>query len=510
MLSRSHIGGLCVAAALAAPAHASDYERAAAVKAGVDRIVAMASEANPSISGMFEIANQLGLEIAAPQVVANTAAPTSSVAPKFSLVSIDLVLSQLALQAGANYHIALRQAQAGQSPQVLLLQQGAMTLEALYAAVAKSTFKEALSKADSGIIAHVPIAIWAGSSLVLGPNDRLILDRSTGAFLLDGGRLVADGASIEGSDGANAQQPGFRPFVLVALSGVAQVTRSRFLNLGFADNPPMTGVAFVQGGTYAPAETSFIRDSVFDSIGSLSLNDTSAVAIEGDLFRRSLGPAIFIDGVKGGDIRHNVIIGTSGSHGIKVSPTTINATISDNIVARSHLNGIFINGGLGGLRLKNNLITGNLGSGIGIDGASCVSVESNALLANRESGLTIKNSLSVAAKGNLILGNRSAGILLGEQPIMGRVSLAGNQLSDNKVGVTGSSAARLDLMGNDLASQSPRIFGGQFTQYTTPFLTAVQAGQANFSIATGSQPALTTKTSSGQVAPTACLPAEGV
>jgi poly(beta-D-mannuronate) C5 epimerase len=70
---------------------------------------------------------------------------------KVSVVSIDLVLSQLALQAGANYHVALRQAQA--KPEVLLVEAGVSSLAQLYETVTAAGLIGLIDKTDTGYVA---------------------------------------------------------------------------------------------------------------------------------------------------------------------------------------------------------------------------------------------------------------------------------------------------------------------------------------------------------------------
>ena len=184
--------GLAAAAcSLPWAASGADYARTLAYEKTVAALAAMVEAGRPA-SDLQSAAAPLGFSYTAAETKPAEELALGGV--KVSVVSIDLVLSQLALQAGANYHVALRQAQA--KPEVLLVEAGVTSLAQLYEAVTAAKLTGLIDKTDAGYVAHLPIAVWNGATLSLQPGETLLLDRSTGAFLLASGNLIGDAAGI--------------------------------------------------------------------------------------------------------------------------------------------------------------------------------------------------------------------------------------------------------------------------------------------------------------------------
>ena len=434
----------------------------------------MAARRDIRLVGFFGGGADLDIEFeaagAAPAMPPAAAAP-----PKVSLVSIDLVLSQLAMQTGANYHVALRQAQ--QQPQVLIVESGTTTLAGLYEAVTAAGFDGVMSRTGEVIVAHRPIAVWTGATLSLLPGETLRLSRDDGAFLLVSGRIEADGARIEAAGEPNTRLGGFEPFVVVALRGSAAISDTDFSGLGFAGHPPMTGLTLIGGGLFPSLEPSFIRNSRFDHSGTLALIGAEAAVIENNRFAGSTGPALLLSAGSGAEVRHNLVAGAQGSHGIKLTAGAAGATLSGNIVVDNALNGIFADAGVADLALSGNLVAGNAKSGISLASADCVAVTSNLLLGNGQSGLAVRDSAGAQIRLNRFLDNEGAGIAISRQPGHGHITVAGNALEGNKVGVQGSTTARLDFSGNDFDGQAPRLLDGELVQFAARFFDFSASGE---------------------------------
>ncbi len=127
----------------------------------------------------------------------------------------------------------------------------------------------------------MPIAVWNGATLFMQPGETLLLDRESGAFLLAAGNLVGTDAKIGTTGAENPRLKDFNPFVVVAMSGSAQLERMQFADLGFGLFPPMTGVTLLESGFYNRTASSFIRDSRFaKSSAPLAVVDATGAVLD--------------------------------------------------------------------------------------------------------------------------------------------------------------------------------------------------------------------------------------
>jgi poly(beta-D-mannuronate) C5 epimerase len=448
----------------AMPVSGADYARTLSFEKTVAALAAMARNGS-SAADVRAAAAPLGFQTKADEAQAIDWPALS--APKVSLVPIDLVLSQLALQAGANYHVALRQAQA--RPEVLMVESGVASLAMVAEAAQQAGFGELFEKTPDGYVAHVAIAVWNGASLFLQPGETLLLDREAGAFVLAAGTLAARDAALRGVGEANARLADFNPFVVVALSGTAMVEGSRFADLGYGLFPPLTGVTLVEGGFFRDGAPSVVRDSRFDNVQTLALLDASDAMIAGNVFTGAKGPSVLVSGGKDLVAERNVVLAGPGVHGIKVTAGARNVAVTDNIVVGAGLNGVFADAGAAGLDVSGNIIAEAKRSGVSVASADCVRVSGNLLLKNAQSGLAVRDSAGLSVAANRFYDNGNAGISVTHQPDYGRIEIASNELDGNRVGVKGSTTAELRFVANDFSGQAPRLFDGELVQFSDRF-----------------------------------------
>lgn len=492
--------GLAVAAcSLPWAATGADYARTLAYEKTVAALAAMVEAGRPA-TDLQSAAAPLGFSYT--PAAQGTVKELALGGVKASVVSIDLVLSQLALQAGANYHVALRQAQA--KPEVLLVEAGVTSLAQLYETVTEAGLTGLIDKTDAGYVAHLPIAVWTGATLSLQPGETLLLDRSTGAFLLASGNLIGDAARIAGTGEPNPRLKDFNPFVVVALSGSARLERMTFADLGYGLFPPLTGVTILEGGFYAKPSPSVVRDSRFENVRSLALVDADGAVVDGNVFGASSGPALLLSG--GTDIaaRGNVVLAGPGAHGIKVTGEANTVELSGNIVVNAGLNGIFADAGAANLKIEDNLIAGSQRSGVSIASADCIDVKGNLLLQNAQSGLAVRDSAGLKVSSNRLIDNANAGISVTHQPDYGVIEIASNELDGNRVGIKGSTTARLAFAMNDFTGQAPRLLDGELVQFTDRFFN-LSATDSTPTIIDGLQLKAGAKlTPTGALRPTSC------
>lgn len=455
--------GLVSLACASVPLGASgaDYARTLSFEKTVADLSAMAKAGSPA-SDVLAAATPLGYVPSTkkqPGLNWPALAPTS-----ISLVPIDLVLSQLALQAGANYHVALRQAQA--RPDVLMVESGVASLAMVAEAAEKAGFGALFEKTPDGYVAHVSVAVWNGASLFLQPGETLLLDREAGAFLLASGTLLARDAELRGTGAANPRLTDFNPFVVIALSGTALIEGSQFGDLGYGLFPPLTGVTLVEGGFFRDGVPSLVRDSRFDNVKTVALLGASDAVVSGNTFTGSSGPSLLFSGGKELTAERNVVLAGPDAHGIKVTAGAREVRVTGNFVFGAGLNGVFADAGAADLVVTGNIIASSGRSGVSVASADCLTVGDNLLLQNAQSGLAVSDSAGLSIAANRLYDNGNAGISVTRQPDYGRIEIASNELDGNRVGVKGSTTAQLRFSANDFSGQAPRLFDGELVQFS--------------------------------------------
>lgn len=414
---------------------------------------------------------------------------------------IELVLAQLALQTGANFHVALQQAQA--TPQVLMVQSGIADLPALKAAAIAAGIPDAIEETAAGFIAHMPIAVWSEATLNVGKGQSLLLDREKGAFLVAAGTLSGEGGTIAGFGKPNPRLDTYNPFIITALSGQMRFSDMRFADLGMGEFTPLTGVTAVQGGFYHRGDAPIIRDSRFEHVGSLALVGTVGGGIARNVFVDSTGPAILLAGTKTTSLYNNIAIAGPAAHGIKITAGSSDASLRDNLIAAAGLNGIFIDEGAADITLDNNIVATSKRSGISVASADCISVTANLLISNGHSGLAIKDSAGLDIRDNRLFANGNAGISIADQPDYAAIAISANALDGNQVGIRGSTTALLTLKNNDFSGQAPRLLDGELVQFSDRVFDLGQGGAPT--IINGLQLKRTAPlTPSGAQRPTSC------
>lgn len=453
-----------VCAAVPLGATGADYARTLSFEKTVAALAAMVRDGSPA-GEVLAAAAPLGFTATGKEAPALDWPALSP--PKVSLVPIDLVLSQLALQAGANYHVALRQAQA--RPEVLMVESGVASLAMVAEAAEQAGFGELFEQTPDGYVAHVAIAVWNGASLFLQPGETLLLDREAGAFVLAAGTLAVKGAELRGVGSENARLREFNPFVVIALSGSALIEGAHFADLGYGLFPPLTGVTLIEGGFFRDGVPSVVRDSRFDNVGTLALMEASGAVIAGNVFAGASGPSVLLSGGKDLVAKGNVVLAGTGAHGIKVTAGARNVAVTNNLVVGAGLNGVFADAGAAQLEVSGNIIADAKRSGVSVASADCVRVSGNLLLRNAQSGLAVKDSAGLQVAANRLYDNGNAGISVTHQPNYGRIEIASNELDGNRVGVKGSTTAELKFVANDFSGQAPRLFDGELVQFSDRF-----------------------------------------
>lgn len=469
-LARAGAVVLALVAATQGPAAvATDFQSARALNARMDALNRLIADPTAAPATIRKAAEALG----APHVglrATDTPRAQGTQAPEVGSVPLPLVLTQLALQTGANYHVALRRAQAHQPGKAIIVESGNADLASIAGKLAGTDLEGAITRKGDAYVVHRPLVVWRGASLTLGKGDKLMLDRTAGAFVLDAGKLFVSGATIASTPEPNPRQAEFHPFVIVAMSGSAQVSGATFKGLGFGGVPTMTGLTFVSGGLYPSGAKSFVTGSTFVGSGPLSLIAAKDVDITENRFRKIRGTAIVLDGASGTHVEGNLIAARGQAHGIKATSESHDISIFGNVVAGSEDNGIFVDSGSHDIMIARNLVARTKGTAVGLNAVACTTLSGNVLVGSGQKGLSVEKSASILVRGNFIAENGSSGIWVRNQARNGDLRLVENRVTDNRAGVTGYATERLSFENNDFAGQTPRILSGELGQYTVRLL----------------------------------------
>lgn len=411
-----------------------------------------------SSAEIFMRANALaGVE--APHV---TDQPSTLILPdsqkRLSRSPVDILLRRISVPASQGFVEASLQAQPDRRAAAIVIESGTFNLEEVAQILRTRGFGDYLEKAPNGYVAHRPIFIWTGGALKVGPGERLSFDASQGAFVINTGALEIEGARL---DAVGVNRSGFRPFLLTTFAGATRINRTEIVGLGFSGLAEASGIAFTHQ-QFLSAATNSLTDNVFEDGVGVTVSGARGFEISGNRFVDGPQIVMMIKAAREVRIAGNIVSQRSGLHAIKVSNGSSKVDISHNIIVGSPGNGVFVDGGVTAIRVSDNLIGRSRLTGISVDGAACVAIENNAVIANRSRGIAMRSVLHAKVQGNDLIANVSAGLTISGQFEHSSVRVARNNFVNNRFGLSGSIVGEVNLVANDFTQQLPRIADGEF------------------------------------------------
>lgn len=396
------------------------------------------------------------------------------------LVPLELVLSNLSIQMGANFHVSLRLAQADPQARVLIIRSGNFSLADLKKLADERLGEGLITFDDDAYTAHLPLFIWQSGRLEIGEGDTLLLDQSVGSFLANSGALNIHSGAVASNNANNSKLDEFRPFITTALMGYTQITDAKLSDLGFEGYRALKGVSFSSSPFFAPLGKSYIKSSVLDAVGSLELNGIVGFDFSQNVITGSASNGVEIRESSAIKIARNVFL-DSGNHGIKISDGSYQVTISQNAVLKSKGNGIYMSNGSNIINVSSNILAQNARSGLSVQRVACLDAHNNLIASNLGSGIVIDTSFGVDLYANKIVTNK-VGTKISDRIDLGDFTLHGNTFIANGMGVSGSRATGILFSKNDFSMQLPKILGGEFGQYTNAYLDALAAQKTSYEI----------------------------
>lgn len=386
-------------------------------------------------------------------------------APVMAQGKLQLALSQLAIHAGTNGHIALVRAQNGRDD-AIFLQAGFTDLATLARAAADGGIDGITAEGQTVTLTR-PLVIWMGAGLHLNPGDRLRLSGADGTFLLNFGRLDSESATVEITGDSD-----FRPFLLTAGQGTLRLEGSRLNGLGFARSDAFGGIAILSRGLFRPDHPPLIRNTTFTDTGLLFIEGSVGAWIEGNTFLAPRTGGLTLSATTAATVTGNLIHAAQGSAALRLRDGASGTRITGNLVLNSLRTGIMGEGNLTDTTLASNAIAGSGGVGLLLRRADCLRLSGNLVAANGAAGIKLVETARTTLARNAILHNSGSGLTLQTQPDTARTDLSANLLMSNRDGLSGAGLGPVTLEGDDLSGQLPRLFSGEFAQHLPAYLSA--------------------------------------
>ena len=411
-------------------------------------------------------------------------------AAQISALDLRVALLQLAFAVGSNDQIALVQAQQAQmdaAPMVISVQGGSVDLTTLKAWVAA---QPELAEVFDGDTLRMPIVVFQDARLHLTAGDQLRLSRENGAFIVNLGQLVIDGATIQGTTEPNARSESFVPFVSTVGTGMAQVSDSLITDLGFGSTIAFAGFSVVNRGLYAAIGPSYLVDSVLRDVQSAGFDSTQDAVVARNMFVGDAAGSLEMRGINGGQIVGNVFAANETGGALMVTDESTGATVSHNLVLGSASTGIIVNKGSDNIVTAKNTVWNSQGGGITIADSNCAYVSENVTIDNRRKGIELRSSQTATVTHNAIFGNGSAGLAISDQPQDADTIVRANVFVGNRIGLSSASANRVHLHGNDFSDQFPRFLDGDFAADSHAIVSDLR-GVQSISLTAGGIPSFT-------------------
>ena len=191
-------------------------------------------------------------------------------------------------------------------------------------------------------------------------------------------------------------------------------------------------------------------------------------------------------------IAYNTAYDTHKKHGIIISREVNNSTILGNITFDNHGSGLMVDRFSSGTMIYANTSFENGGDGLTVFESSCKLIASNRLFNNKRAGIRIRNSMDIGIFFNEIRGNRQAAVQgyvidLKKDPAhrhrdfeldpytdVTALSMVGNWIERNEVGIMASDLAALYLRNNQFQAQSPKLLRGSWEKSAPRIFSANQ------------------------------------
>lgn len=313
---------------------------------------------------------------------------------------------------------------------------------------------------SGGIELRVPLVIWPGAGLSLGPGEVLQLSRADGAFVMNFGTLDVQGATIRATTTPHPVIRSFRPFVTTADGGALTLRGARVEGLGFGETLKFSGLSVLRGLLRPATQAARIEDSLFTDMLTLGIAGDTGVRVAGNRFRDMRGPALTLSRTARAQVTGNLFSGAMPTNAIRLEAGSGDGIIASNVILGGGRAGIVVRTDSPRATVSGNVVWARAGGGILLSGSPCGRIEGNLVIANDQKGIELRDAAAATVRANSVLSNDSAAIWIGNQPPGTLTRIEGNVLAFNGAGLAAASGGRLLLGGNDLSRQFLQFLSG--------------------------------------------------
>ncbi len=366
-----------------------------------------------------------------------------------------IALGLLAQAFGHEDNRAVLEAQAANGNEVLLIDEGSLDLASL-----AEVMGDGAVSGEGVVQLRAPLVLWHDAELRIAPGETLQLSRTHGAFILNFGRLVIDGASLRGTGLASPHNAEFAPFLTTSGPGAMQIRDSRVSDLGFGASVKFSGLSIARTALDRPAAPSFIAGSLIERVRRISVQAAQGLTVDNNRIHNAGSAALVIQHSRETRVTANLISGGSKTNAIRVLDGATDTRLIGNAILGGERVAILVKDAAKGTVVEGNIVWNRDGSGIKLDRARCARVSGNILIGNRQKGIEVRRSLEALLSGNLLVSNRSAGIWVSGQPKGAVTRIEDNVLVSNGSGVATATAEAIVLDGNDFSGQFPKFLSG--------------------------------------------------
>ncbi|MVO16611.1 right-handed parallel beta-helix repeat-containing protein [Parasedimentitalea huanghaiensis] len=359
---------------------------------------------------------------------------------------------------GGQDNLDVLNAHPGERTQALTFRSGLVTLDHIRASQAQ-TFPQAQMQPRNNTL-RVPVILWDDTVLQLGPEDHLQLSRGDGAFIISFGRVEITGSRVSVVGEASPSSGDFVPFFTIGGGGALQVDKAVFQGLGFGKSPKFSGLSVVAHPLLPTVGETWITDTYFDDVQTVSLTGISGGEVSGSQFYNMRNNALLLSTSLGTNVQGNLFFGSGPTNAIRVLRGSDHSTLQGNVLLQGDRSGILVQGQSNHVLVSGNVIWRRSGGAIKISSSNCAVVRDNVILNSRQKGVDIRSSSQTTVQANKISGSRSAGIWVSDQPRDAVTYVSDNTLRQNKAGLSTATGGQLMLVGNDLSDQLPRLIDG--------------------------------------------------
>jgi hypothetical protein len=386
------------------------------------------------------------------------------------------------------------------TPEFIFLNSGVFTIADVIAAIGRDQADAITLLPDGAVRFNRPLAIGSEATLILSGEEvrEIQLNATTGAFLVNAGKLDIVGVRVVGFDveknaelrrGYETAMHKFRPFLLSWSGSETNLADSEFVALGYSAGRSY-GVTFNSGpvddyfhrADPAPP-TGIVVNNSFDNLyyGFYAYEATD-VQLVGNEYRDSI-----IYGIDPHDrsqrlnISLNTAYATLKKHGIIISREVNDSFIIGNLSFDNYGSGTMLDRSSIGTLVFANTLRGNHGDGMAVFESPCTIVGMNDVSGNNRAGIKVRNSWDVLLLQNLIEGNKGTAIegfisdltvsdgsagrnftLDPYQPVTSFSAIA-NAVRGNGAGIQAAGVSEIELYANQFRNQSGRLVAGDLS-----------------------------------------------